>query len=233
MCAAITAAVPKARAQKKDEGPQPRYVNPGDATHPPSDAVLLFNGRDMSGWVTKEGKPVGCRVEKGVMACTSGVGNMYTTAKFKDAQIHLEFREPLMPNQHGQLRGNSGVYLGGTYEIQVLDSYQNPTYATGVLGALYGQAPPLVNAARQPEHWESYDIVYHPLQCEGSGAVTKKGTVTVLLNGVLVQDHVTIQNTSGGCGPAPLMLQDHSGFKSAPVTTLRFRNIWYRPLEPQ
>lgn len=227
------ATAPYALAQKKDPGPQPRYVNPGDATHPPSDAVLLFNGHDMSGWVTKDGKPVGCKVESGAMACTSGVGNMYTSVKFKDAQIHLEFREPLMPNQHGQMRGNSGVYLGGAYEIQVLDSYENPTYATGVLGALYGQAPPLVNAARPPERWETYDIVYHPLVCDSGGNVTKKGTVTVLLNGVLVQDHVTIRNTSGGCGAAPLMLQDHSGFKGAPVTTLRFRNIWYRPLGPE
>ncbi|MGH9666226.1 MAG: 3-keto-disaccharide hydrolase, partial [Bryobacteraceae bacterium] len=175
MWAAIAAVAPQTKAQK-NEGPQPRYVDPGDAGHPPSDAVLLFNGRDMSGWVAKDGKPVVCRVESGVMPCTSGVGNMYTTAKFKDAQIHLEFREPLMPNQHGQLRGNSGVYLGGAYEIQVLDSYRNPTYATGVLGALYGQAAPLVNAARPPEHWETYDIVYHPLACDSAGNVTKNGT---------------------------------------------------------
>ncbi|MEO7142249.1 MAG: DUF1080 domain-containing protein [Bryobacteraceae bacterium] len=215
---------------QKDPGPQPRYVQPGDAAHAPSDAVALFDGKDMSAWQTEDGKTPGCQVSGGVMACTSGVGNMFTKAKMRDVQIHLEFLEPKMPEQHGQLRGNSGVYLGGAYELQILDSYRNPTYANGVLGALYAQAPPLVNVARAPGNWESYDIIYHPLQCDGAGNVTKKGTVTALLNGVLVQDHVTIENTKGGCDAAPLMLQDHSGFKGAPVTTMRFRNIWYRPL---
>ena len=133
--------------------------------------------------------------------------------------------------QNGVRRDRFLAWHGGAR--RTLCAYENPTYATGVLGALYGQAPPLVNAARPPEHWETYDIVYHPLVCDSGGNVTKKGTVTVLLNGVLVQDHVTIRNTSGGCEAAALMLQDHSGFKGAPVTTLRFRNIWYRPLEPE
>lgn len=218
------------QAQQSD-GPQPRYVAPGDASHPPADAIALFNGHDMSGWVTRDGKPVGCKVEKGVIVCTSGVGDMYTTQKFRSAQIHLEFSPPSMPDQHGQLRGNSGVYIQSHYEIQILDSYQNPTYANGSLGAVYGQAAPLVNASRPPGEWQTYDIIFHAPQCDAAGAITAKGTVTVLLNDVLVQDHVTINDTKGGCGPQPLMLQDHSGFKGAPVTHMRFRNLWLRPLE--
>ncbi len=214
-----------------NEGPQPTPVNPGDATHPPSDAVVLFDGKDLNAWTTEKGTPSKCKIEAGaVMACTSGAGNIVSKEKFQDAQIHLEFKVPNMPDEHGQLRGNSGVYLQGHYEIQILDSYHNPTYANGVLGALYGQAPPLVNAARPPDTWEMYDIVFHGPRCGGDGAVTDHGVVTVLLNGVLEQDHVPIQNTSGGCAPGPLQLQDHSGFKGAPVTTMRFRNIWLRHL---
>jgi hypothetical protein len=193
--------------------------------------VVLFNGKDMSGWVTKDGKPALCAAVDGVITCTSGSGDIYTTEKFRSAQIHLEFSPPSMPDQHSQLRGNSGVYLQGQYEIQILDSYQNPTYANGSLGAVYGQAAPLVNAARPPEQWQTYDIVFHAPQCDPSGNITSKGTVTVLLNGVLVQDHVTINSTKGGCAPGPLMLQDHSGFKNAPVTHMRFRNLWFRPLD--
>ncbi len=167
------------QAQQSD-GPQPRYVAPGDASHPPADAISLFNGHDMSGWATRDGKPVGCKVEKAVIVCTSGVGDMYTTQKFRSAQIHLEFSPPSMPDQHGQLRGNSGVYIQSHYEIQILDSYQNPTYANGSLGAVYGQAAPLVNAARPPGEWQTYDIVFHAPQCDAAGAVTAKGTVTVI-----------------------------------------------------
>ncbi len=227
--AVIALAVPLL-AQKGD-GPQPRYVTPGDATHAPADAVVLFNGRDMKGWVNKDGQPTRCDVANGVITCASGSGDMYTTEKLGSAQIHLEFSPPSMPDQHGQLRGNSGVYLQSQYEIQILDSYKNPTYANGSLGAVYGQAPPLVNVARPPGEWQTYDIIFHAPRCDASGNVSANGTVTVVLNGVLVQDHVAIDSTKGGCAAAPLMLQDHSGFKGAPVTHMRFRNIWYRPLD--
>ena len=185
----------------------------------------------LSNWVRQDGQPTRCRVEQGAIACTSGAGDILTRQKFRDAQIHLEFSPPSMPDQHGQLRGNSGVYLLGRYEIQILDSFNNPTYADGSLGGLYGQAPPLVNAARPPGEWQTYDIVFHPPKCDAGGQVTQKGTVTVMLNGVLVQDHVSIRDTKGGCEPGPLLLQDHSGFEGAPVTIMRFRNIWYRPLD--
>lgn len=212
------------------DGPQPRVVSPGDASHPPSDAVVLFDGTTVAKWMTLDGKPSRCTASNGAMVCVSGVGDQYSTEKFRSAQIHLEFAPPLMADQHGQMRGNSGVYLHGKYEIQILDSYNNPTYANGALGALYGQSAPLVNAARPPEQWQTYDIIFHGPQCDTAGAVTQKGTVTVLLNGVLVQDHVSIDKSSG-CDAGPLMLQDHSGFKDAPVTAMKFRNVWFRRLE--
>ena len=217
--------------------PQPRVVDPGGPGKAPSDAVVLFDGKDVSNWTTLDGQPSRCQVIGGVMACTSGVGHMYSRQKFGSAQIHLEFAPPLMPGHQDQMRGNSGVYLHGRYEIQVLDSFRNPTYPTGVCGALYGQAAPLVNAARPPEEWQTYDIIFHAPKCDASGALLARGRVTVLWNGVLVQDNVEIQDIRKGCAvdkigdPGPLMLQDHSGFHNAPVTTMKFRNIWYRPLD--
>lgn len=215
------------------EKPQPRAVDPGDAARPPADAVVVFNGTDMEGWTTVDGKPAHCLVEAGVMACTSGAGDIVTTQQFHSAQLHLEFNVPAMPDQKGQLRGNSGVFLQSKYEIQILDSFGNPTYAHGSLGGLYGQAAPLVNAARRPGEWQTYDMVYHGPQCDAEGKVIRKATVTVVLNGVLVQDHVAVdasEKLGAGCQAGPLRLQDHSGFPGAPTTTMRFRNIWWRPL---
>ncbi len=170
------------------------------------------------------------------MACKTGSGDVYSKEKFQGAQIHIEFAIPNMPEQHSQLRGNSGIFLQGLYEIQVLDSYKNATYANGSCGALYGQYAPLVNACRPPEQWQTYDIIFHAPRCGAGGQVTQKGTLTLLHNGVLVQDHVEIQHVSAGndnakvCDAGPLRLQDHSGFPGAPVTIMRFRNIWFRPL---
>lgn len=209
--------------------PQPVVVDPGP---PPSDAVILFDGKDLSSWVSAEGKPIGCTIEDSVLACRTGVGNIFSTTTFHSAQIHIEFLIPNMPGEEGQLRGNSGVYLHGRYEIQILDSYRNPTYPAGALGALYGQTPPLVNAARKPETWQSYDIVFNAPKCERDTLVDP-GSVTVLLNGVLVQNHTSIRHVEAGCDAArsgPLMLQDH-GFEGGPITVMRFRNIWIRPLD--
>jgi hypothetical protein len=231
-CLAACAVLPVA-AQTHDDGPQPRVVDPGSATHAPSDAVVLFDGKDVSRFVRdKDGAPNRCTAEEGAMSCVTGVGDIVSTEKFQDAQIHLEFMPPYMPEQHSQLRGNSGVYLQGRYEIQVLDSYRNPTYADGALGGLYGQTAPLVNAARPPREWSVYDMIYHAPRCDSKGNVTELATVTVLLNGVLVQDHVAIAKSgqAKGCAAGPLLLQDHSGFPGAPVTTMRFRNIWLRHL---
>ena len=220
-------------AQQKEGNAQPRVVDPGSAAKAPSDAVVLFDGKDVSHFVReKDGAPCRCTVANGVMECVTGAGDIVSKEKFQDAQIHLEFMIPSMPEQHGQLRGNSGVYLQGRYEIQILDSYQNPTYADGVLGALYGQAAPLVNAARPPREWSSYDMIYHAPRCDSNGNVTDLATVTVLLNSVLVEDHMAIAKSGGakGCPDGPLLLQDHSGFPGAPVTTMSFRNVWFRRL---
>jgi hypothetical protein len=224
---------PATAAPQKDEGPQPRVVDPGSATKAPSDAVVLFDGSDVSHFVRdKDGAPCRCTIDNGAMACVTGVGDIVSTEKFRDAQIHLEFMPPDMPEQHSQLRGNSGVYFQGRYEIQVLDSYQNPTYAEGALGSLYGQAAPLVNAARPPREWSTYDMIYHGPRCDAKGNVTELATVTVILNGVLVQDHMTVAKSgqAKGCPNGPVLLQDHSGFPGAPLTTMRFRNIWLRHL---
>jgi hypothetical protein len=165
------------------------------------------------------------------MVCRTGSGDAVSRAQFRSAQIHLEFLVPDMPDQQGQLKGNSGVYLQKITEIQILDAYRNPTYATGTVGAVYGQHPPLVNAARRPGEWSSYDIIYHAPVCNARGQEVQPGTVTVFLNGVLVQDNAPLRFQRGMCEPGPLLLQDHSGFPGAPDTTMRFRNIWYRPLE--
>lgn len=217
--------------------PQPRVVESGaQPGQPPSDAVVLFNGKDLSAFSGPEGKPAGCSVAEGAIVCETGSGDLWSRAKFRDAQIHLEWMEPSMPDQHSQARGNSGVYLHGRYEIQILDSYRNPTYPNGSCGALYGQAAPLVNATRPPGQWQSYDIVFHPPKCSSEGKLLERGNVTVLHNGILVQDHTVIHNIGRGCiegkiGEAgPIMLQDHN-YPGAPHTLMRFRNIWYRPLE--
>ncbi len=210
------------------EGPQPKYVDPGDGTRPPADAVAL------SEWARKDGSPSRCQLAGGVIECMSGSGDIYSKEKFQSAQIHLEFNVPSMPEQKGQLRGNSGVYLQAKYEMQILDSYENPTYSHGSLGGLYGQSAPLVNAARKPEQWQSYDMIFHAPKCDPQGLVTQAADLTVLLNGVLVQDHVPVRASlllGKGCEAGPLMLQDHSGFKNAPVTKMKFRNLWIRRLE--
>jgi hypothetical protein len=218
-----------------DEGPQPRVVTAGaTAAEPSSDALVLFEGHGLSHWTRRDGSPAGCSVEEAVMVCRTGAGDIYSKEKFRNAQIHLEFQVPKMPNQHGQLRGNSGVMIHGVYEVQILDSYQNPTYANGSCGALYGQYPPLVNVSRPPGEWQSYDIVFHGPKCDADDRLVQPGTLTVLQNGVLVQDHVTIQ-TRRGCQdkigePGPLVLQDHQP-KDPPMTVMRFRNIWLRDLD--
>jgi 3-keto-disaccharide hydrolase len=218
------------------EGPQPRVVDPGQPGQAPSDAIVLFDGKDLSEWVHSNGKPAQWPVENGVAICKSGTGDIYSKHKFSNAQIHVEFATPNMPQAKSQARANSGVYLQGRYEIQVLDSYQNPTYANGSCGALYGQYAPLVNVCRPPEQWQTYDIIFHAPKCGGDGKISEPGTVTVLHNGVLVQDHVTVKgittlgDKTNECEPGPLRLQDHH-HPDVKETFMRYRNIWYRPLD--
>jgi hypothetical protein len=212
--------------------PLPPSIDPGGPGRAPSDAVVLFDGTDVSGWNPAANKR-GCKAVEGVMVCETGDGNVSSREQFRDAQIHVEFLIPHMPEQQGQSRGNSGVYLHGRYEVQVLDGYQNPTYGDGTVGALYGQAPPLVVAARPPGEWQSFDILFQAPRC-AEGKMKRKGAVTVLHNGVLIQDRVEIDASEKGCkeGPGekgPLLLQDHN-YPGAPHTVMRFRNIWVRHL---
>jgi hypothetical protein len=234
--AAMLLATPALRAQG-DPGPQPPVVDPGGPGKAPSDATVLFDGRDLSGWTTQDGSPARCSAANGEMVCRTGSGDVYSKETFSSAQIHLEFNVPHMPGQKGQLRGNSGVYLQACYEVQILDSFENPTYANGALGAVYGFSAPKVNAARRPGEWQTYDILFHPPKCGPDGKIREPGNVTVLLNGVLVQENVKLDKAGGGCThrnlcqPGPLRLQDHSGFEGAPDTTMRFRNIWIRKVQ--
>ena len=236
-----TAVLPPWGPQHDRNAPQPSVVDPGAAStqavagKPPSDAIVLFNGKDLSNWESVKGGPAEWKVEKGDFATVPGKGDIRTKQGFGDCQLHVEWSAPNPPHGQDQDRGNSGVYLQSSYEIQVLDSYQSKTYPDGQAAALYGQYAPLVNACRPPGQWQSYDIVFHGPRFDAAGKLTRAATVTVFHNGVLVQDHVTVVGRTDGDHQAyqqtptklPLKLQDHNH----PV---RFRNIWIREIpEPQ
>lgn len=195
----------------------------------PSDAISLFDGKNFNEWTHPDGKAVTWGIESGAMVVKTGNGGIITKREFGDIQLHLEFATPPEAKGEGQGRGNSGVYFQGCYEVQVLDSFQNETYADGMLGAIYQQYVPLVNAARKPGEWQTYDIVFRAPRLNDSGASVERATLTVFLNGVLIQDHVEIQPTPGGprekgAEKGPIFLQDHSN----PV---KYRNIWVRELK--
>lgn len=218
--------------------PLPPVVDPGTAStqdapgRPPSDAVVLFDGKDLSKWVHEGGAPAKWKVEDSYAEVVHGTGNIFTKQSFGDCQLHVEFAEPAPGKGESQERGNSGVFLMGLYEIQVLDSYENRTYADGQASAVYGQYPPLVNASRPPGQWQSYDILFHGPRFDKDGKVLRPARVTVLHNGVLVQDNVVLSGrTEHGERPPykvhpeklPLGLQDHEA-------AVRYRNIWIREL---
>ena len=218
--------------------PLPPIVDPGSAStqetpgRPPSDAVVLFDGKDPSHWKAQDGTPAKWKVENGYLEVVPKSGAIYTREAFGDCQLHVEFREPVPATGESQGRGNSGVFLMGLYEIQVLDSYDNKTYADGQAAAVYGQYPPLANASRPPSQWQIYDIVFHGPRFDNDQKLLRPARVTVFHNGVLVQDNVEPSGPTGHnvrppykAHPAklPLSLQDHNN----PV---RFRNIWIREL---
>jgi len=221
------------------ERPQPQVVTPGTSSTqekaglPPSDAVVLFDGSDLSKWQsTKDGSPAKWKVENGYAEVVPKTGNIQTKEHFGDCQLHLEFATPTVVKGESQGRGNSGVFLMGLYEIQVLDCYQNLTYPDGTTGGLYGQCPPLVNACRKPGEWQTYDIIWEAPRFDG-GQVIKPASVTVLFNGVVLHHRKALQGptkhrqvTTYVPHPpvGPLMLQDHNDL-------VRYRNIWYRPLK--
>jgi len=218
--------------------PVPPVIDPGvsstqdGAGRAPSDAIVLFDGKDLSAWSTKSGEPAKWKVGSDYFETVPKSGYIYTRQSFADCQLHVEFATPSPAVGQDQDRGNSGVFLMGLYEIQVLDSYNNKTYADGQAAAIYGQSPPLVNASRAPGQWQSYDIVFHPSKFDKDGKLIRLGRVTVFHNGVLVQDNVEIlgptvtgEPDKPHAGKLPLALQDHNH----PV---RFRNIWLRELVP-
>ncbi len=193
----------------------------------PSDAVALFGGKDLSEWIQPNGQAPTWEVRKGAMVVKKG--GVMTKREFGSMQLHIEFQTPNPPKGTGQDRGNSGVYLQGIYELQVLDSYRNETYGNGMAGAIYLQYPPLVNAARPPGRWQTYDIIFTAPIFDSNNTVLRPARVTVLWNGVLVQNNVEIKPTPGGVRKAevpkgPIFLQDHQH----PV---QFRNIWVRELD--
>jgi 3-keto-disaccharide hydrolase len=219
--------------------PAPKVVTPGtfstaqEPGKPPSDAIVLFDGKDLSKWRSdKDNGPAGWKVENGYFEVTKGTGSIHTEQPFGDVQLHVEWASPKPPVGEDQDRGNSGVYLMGQYEVQVLDSYESKTYPDGQAAALYGQYPPLVNASRPPGEWQVYDIVFRGPRFDNAGKLLRPARVTVLHNGVLVQDAQALTGpTAHKARPPykahpeklPLGLQDHSH----PV---RFRNVWVREL---
>jgi len=211
--------------------PQPRIVSPGSASTPPSDAVVLFDGASLEGWVGREGSPAQWKLEGGYMEVVPKTGNIQTREHFGDCQLHLEWAAPAEVKGDSQGRGNSGVFLMGRYEIQVLDCFDNPTYADGTTAGIYGQWPPLVNACRKPGEWQAYDIVWIAPRFDGETCLSLP-RVTVFHNGILVHHDQEIQGptrhrqtTEPVPHPevGPLDLQDHGDL-------VRYRNIWYRPL---
>jgi 3-keto-disaccharide hydrolase len=208
---------------------EPRIIDPGP---PPSDAIVLFNGHDLSRWQAADGSPTKWIVKEAAMQPVKEAGYIWTKQSFGDCQLHIEWATPDKVEGEGQGRGNSGVFFGGQrYEVQVLDSYNNKTYYHGQAGAIYNQYAPLVNASRKPGQWQTYDIVYHAPRFDNQNKLVQPGTFTVLHNGVLIQDHVSIMGSTTHDKPAyephpvkqPIALQDHGN----PV---RFRNVWIREL---
>jgi hypothetical protein len=225
-----------------ENAPPPTVVTPGKLPgEPPSDAVILFDGRDVSQWTLRDGSPARCKVEQREMVCRTGDQSIVSKATYASAQLHIEYNVPEMAavrdaKSNAQVKGNSGVFLHGRYEIQVLDSYNNlnRTYPDGSNASLYRVAAPLVNVSRRPGEWQSYDIILHAPTCQ-DGKLTSPGDITVIHNGVLVQDRAVPRVRNDLCQPGmtelsgPLMLQDHIP-NGGPMTVMRFRNIWLRAL---
>jgi hypothetical protein len=220
--------------------PVPRVVAPGRTdADPPSDAVVLFDGKSLNEWVSaNDGSPAKWTVSNGAMTVFKPAGDIRTKRSFVNYQLHVEWRVPPNVTGKSQERGNSGVYLAwmpdGGYELQVLDSYDNPTYVNGQAASIYKQYPPLVNAMRKPGEWQTYDVIWTAPTFNGDGSLKTPAYVTAMHNGVLVQNHVELRGVTKyigqpeykAHGPLPILLQAH-GDPSPPIS---FRNIWVRPL---
>jgi hypothetical protein len=239
--------------------PQPRVVTPGEnfslGATAPSDAVVLFDGRDLSQWEAATppidpqtrkpvpgagiGGPPRWTVTDGILQVVPFAGDIRTKRRFADFQLHLEYAEPTVITGVGQYRGNSGVLINGMYEVQILDSYHVPTYPDGQSGALYGQTPPLVNACRPPGAWQSYDIIFEAPHWDAAGALVKKAAVTVIQNGVVLQHRREYFGSTDGINGVPHKALGVYRAPHAPEVVIelqehrnpvRFRNIWVRTL---
>jgi hypothetical protein len=221
--------------------PQPRIVAPAaafsDNAPAPADAVVLFDGKDLSKWLAANGQPAGWQVDQTGGFMKTGRYNIHTKDRFADFQLHLEFATPAQVRGSDQSRGNSGVLINGMYEVQVLDNFNNKTYPDGQCGALYGQTPPLVNACKGPGQWQTYDIIFESPRWDADGNLVKKANVTVLQNGLVLHhkreflggtDGIAGQRALGGYSKqhppeVTIELQEHGG-------EVRYRNIWIRPI---
>lgn len=219
--------------------PEPKIVKPGNAAQhaiitAPSDAVILFDGKDLSQWKGKDGGPAKWEVKDGVFTVKKGTGDIMTKQEFNDFQLHIEWSIPAGISGEGQARGNSGIFLQGIYELQVLDSYNNKTYVNGQAGSIYKQSAPLANAMREPGEWNVFDIIYTAPRFKEDGSLFSPAQVTVLHNGVLIQNDTQIKGNTPNVGlpkytqhgKGPIRLQDH-GDPSKPIS---YRNIWIREL---
>lgn len=212
--------------------PVPPVVTPGTGTLAPSDAIILFDGSSLDQWENAKGDAAGWTIADGAATVKPKSGIIRTKQGFGDCQLHIEFRTPAVVTGQSQGRGNSGIFMQGLYEIQVLDSYENKTYSNGQAASVYKQHIPLVNACRKPGEWQSYDIIYTAPRFGESGRVIAPAYLTLLHNGVLVQNHVALWGTTEFIGSPkynkhdlklPLILQDHGNLVS-------YRNIWIREL---
>ncbi|SEA38949.1 protein of unknown function [Arachidicoccus rhizosphaerae] len=236
-------------AQKPEDtevySPVPTVVTPGATTlEAPSDAIILFNGQNLSHWesVNNPGQPANWEVANGILTVNKKAGNIQTKEKFEDYQMHIEWRIPADIEGEGQARGNSGLFLASIgsgdagYELQILDSYKNKTYTNGQAGSIYKQSVPLANPARMPGEWQSYDVIWTAPRFNEDSTLKSPARVTVFFNGVLVQNNYELKGPTlyigqpsyqgAAHGPSPIKLQAH-GDNSKPIS---FRNIWVRKL---
>ena len=213
--------------------PEPAIISPGkDPFAPPSDAIVLFNGRNLDSWVDSKGNPAKWTVADDVMTVAKGTGDIKTKQAFGDVQLHIEWRTPAKVDGEGQGRGNSGIFFCEMYELQVLDSYENRTYSNGQAGSIYKQSMPMVNASRPPGEWQSYDAIFIAPRFNQDGTLNTPGRITVFHNGVLIHHYTEIKGTTEYIGSPKIVahgkgsirLQDHGNPTS-------FRNIWVRELK--
>ncbi len=211
--------------------PVPQVVEPGEGTKPPSDAIILFDGHDLSKWEGTNGEEPKWKIEGDALVILPKSGAIHTKDVYGDCQLHIEWRSPEKVELDGQKRGNSGVFLQSRYEVQVLDCFDNSTYVNGQAGSIYKQKAPLVNACRKPGEWQTYDIFWTAPKFGTAGVLESPAAITVVHNGILIQNHYVLKGDTPYIGlpeytphgRLPLMLQDHN----CPVA---FRNIWIRNL---